>query len=40
MEPAGDKENGIVLPNGENRHVGQFKLLLDVKSFSQSASEH
>lgn len=26
VEPAGDKENGIVLPNGENRHVGQFKI--------------
>lgn len=40
MEPAGDKENGIVLPSAENRHVGQFKLLLNLNSFTQSASEH
>lgn len=39
VEPAGDKENAIVLPNGENRHVGQCSLLLNVNSFTQSASE-
>jgi len=40
MDPAGDKENGVVVPNGENRHAGQLKLLLNVNSFTQNASEH
>lgn len=40
MKPGGNKENGIVLPNGENRHVWPFKLLPNVNSFTQKASDH
>lgn len=30
----------MVFPNGDSRHLGPFKLLLNARSFTQSASEH
>lgn len=30
----------MVFPNGDSRHLGPFKLLLNARSLTQSASEH
>lgn len=38
-DSAGDMENGVVFPDGEIRHVGPFKSLLNASSFAPSAFE-
>lgn len=40
IESPDDKENIVALSNSENSYVQQFKLLLNVNIFTQSASEH